>query len=198
MPLRLVCSRPPQTLRSRARFAWGGRSNWFANTKAARPLVGNSDYVANVTRLVVKPGMRKIGPPEGIRIGEEVDSKSIAGLPVAGSSPVPSASCGPSHRVAQHRPSPQFVEVWAIRFARVSLGWLVRLDTPIILSLRALALGLSEIWNRALKIPTFIQGQNIAGCGFCLEMQLGAAALELTQHQFDATVRRKNGQCRRG
>ena len=32
--------------------------------------------------------------PEGIRIGEEVDSKSIAPQGVAGSSPVPSASLG--------------------------------------------------------------------------------------------------------
>ena len=33
----------------------------------------------------------KIVAPEGIRIGEEVDSKSIAPYGVAGSSPVPSA-----------------------------------------------------------------------------------------------------------
>ncbi len=40
---------------------------------------------------------------EGIRIGEEVDSKSIAGLPVAGSSPVPSADRQLSHWLALNR-----------------------------------------------------------------------------------------------
>ena len=46
--------------------------------------IGQDSHVPSYLR----PGHK----PEGIRIGEEVDSKSIAGLPVAGSSPVPSAS----------------------------------------------------------------------------------------------------------
>jgi hypothetical protein len=36
------------------------------------------------------------------------------------------------------------------------------------------------------QIPTFIQGQNVAGFGFWLEMQLDDANIELAQHQFDA------------
>ena len=43
--------------------------------------------------------------PEGIRIGEEVDSKSIAPQGVAGSSPVPSASLREkAHELQAHEP----------------------------------------------------------------------------------------------
>ena len=46
-----------------------------------------------------------------------------------------------------------------------------------------------DLWILSLsprQIPTFIQGQNVAGFGFWLEMQLDAADVELTEHQFDA------------
>ena len=48
---------------------------------------------------------RKLSLPEGIRIGEEVDSKSIAPQGVAGSSPVPSASLREkAHELSAHEP----------------------------------------------------------------------------------------------
>ena len=92
----------------------------FTNTHNCLPRAGSASeplamgrvvlFEPVVTAIRIGQDNRVLGPPswpghnpEGIRIGEEVDSKSIAGLPVAGSSPVPSACRSPSQRAAANR-----------------------------------------------------------------------------------------------